>query len=318
MIAALAARSDGTIRSEDAETRVFLGAIPVARTLEAAEMTKALAGRRCAVLADGGVVACGTVSPEEAFISFSSACFVCYVKFVADALAAFRRGVSPDANERRILALAFDPSHRLPSVAPALMRGPLEDEISARSAMVEAGRATVQLGLVGACFGNVSCLAEGLLHISRTGASLDELEAGIVSVPLDGSGSAGKTASSDLIAHFRILERTGARAVLHGHPRHAVIASLDCDHDDCLGRGACHLRCDAERFAAGAPIVSGEAGTGPHGSCNTVSGALIGHPAAILYGHGVFATGAVDFNDALQSLIDVERACFDEIAGRLL
>jgi hypothetical protein len=64
--------------------------------------------------------------------------------------------------------------------------------------------------------------------------------------------------------------------------------------------------------------VPGEIGAGAHGLCHTVPGALAGHRAAIVYGHGVFTAGAVDFTDALQSLVDVERACFDDIAGRLL
>ena len=318
MIALLAARSDGHIRPEDHEKRAFLHEIPVARSFEAAEFAKALAGHKAAVLADGGAVACGTESPEVAFTSFSSVCFVCYVKFVADALAAGRRGVPPTAEERRVLALALDPSRRPTDNAPVLARGPFEDGISARAAVVEAGRATVKLGLVDACFGNVSYAAEGLLHISRTGSPLDELEAGIVSVPLDGSGSAGSGASSELATHLHIVQRTRARAVLHGHPRHAVIASLDCDRDDCPGRGSCHLQCEEKRFAGGVPIVPGEAGTGPRGSYNTVPDALGAHAVAIVYGHGAFAAGAVDFNDALQSVVDVERACFDEIAARLL
>ena len=317
MIEALASRSKGAIRPEDSETRTFLHEIPVVRAFDAAEIACALSHRRCAVLADGSVVSHGTVSPEEAFISFSSVLFACYVKYVADALKSLRSGEKKDAETRRLLSVAFDPARRLPDAAPALSRGPFEGEIPARAAVVEAGRTTVALGLVDSHFGNVSYLAKGALHISQTGSSLDELEACIDSVPLDGSSSAGITASSELTAHRRIVEKTHARAVLHGHPRHAVIASLDCDRDDCEGRGSCHLRCAHERFAGSAPIVPGEVGCGPHGLCNTVPFALEKSPAAIVYGHGVFAIGSVDFNDALAHMMDVERACFDDIAERL-
>jgi ribulose-5-phosphate 4-epimerase/fuculose-1-phosphate aldolase len=318
MMALLAARSGGAIRPDDAEARAILREIPVADAADADGLARGRSGHGCVVLADGSAVVIAAATPDEAFVSFSSACFACYVKFVADALAGVRGGAALGAKERRLLALAFDPALRPPEAAPKLARGPFDGERAAREAMVEAGRATVRLGLVGASFGNLSYAAGGRLHISRAGAALDEIEEGVVSVRRDGSGAARSEASSELAVHLGILDRTRASAVLHGHPRHAVIASLDCDRDGCPGRGACHQRCDERRSAAGAPIVPGEEGAGPRGSRHAVPDALVYHPAAIVYGHGVFTTGAIDFTDALQSLVDVERKCFDEIAKRLL
>jgi len=281
MIAALAARSGGRIVPQDAEGRVILVDLPVPRSTGAGDLAEALAGRRAAALADGGLVLADATA-AAAFDAFSSACFACYVKFVVDALAARKRGGSLGAGERRALALALDPSRRPPERAPDLSRGPFADADSARAAVIAAGRATVALGLVGASFGNASYAVGGSLHISETGAPLDELEGRIVSVPLDGSGQAVQKASSELAAHLRIVREAGARAVLHGHPRHAVIASL-------------------------AP-----------GRFQSLPDALADHPVAIAPGHGAFAAGRVDFNEALQALLDVERRCFDEIAGTLI
>jgi hypothetical protein len=295
MIALLAARSDGRIVPKDAEARAILVDLPVARSAGADDLAEALAGRRAAALADGDLVL-ASATAAAAFDALSSACFACYVKLVAEALAAQRSGAPLVAEERRALAIAFGPGRRPELHAPKLARGPFEDAGTARAAVTAAGRATVELGLVGASFGNASYLVGGSLHISETGAPLDELEGRIVSVPLGRPGPGARSASSELPAHMGIVERTGARAVLHGHPRHAVIVSLD--------RGD-----EGEGGAGGAPIVPGRLLSLPE--------ALANHPVAIAHGHGAFATGRIDFDTALQALLDVERACFDEIAGRL-
>jgi ribulose-5-phosphate 4-epimerase/fuculose-1-phosphate aldolase len=95
---------------------------------------------------------------------------------------------------------------------------------------------------------------------------------------------------------------------------------MDCDQDECPERGFCHLRCPRRRLAAGVPIVPGEVGTGRYGLCRTVPPVLQEHPAAIVYGHGVFAAGGEDFNDAFGRLLAIENGCREEyfrrVAGR--
>ncbi len=97
--------------------------------------------------------------------------------------------------------------------------------------MSQAGKQVVADRLVDSFFGNVSYCLNHILYISQTGAALDELDGCIDPVPLDGSTSAGITASSELSAHLEIIARTGCRAILHGHPRFSVILSMDCDPD---------------------------------------------------------------------------------------
>lgn len=316
MIDYLAARADGAIRPRDSETRTFLHDLPVIGELESGAVAAALARRKSAIVPGGGVVTFGTVSPEQAYIHFSSVCFACVVKFWSDCLTAVRSGPL-DREARAVLDRAIPLLDPLPERPPEVMRGPLETEDEACAALFEAGRLTVEHRLVDSYFGNLSYRLGETLYISQTASSLDELEGCIDPCPLDGSSSVGITASSELTAHLRIAEQTGARAILHGHPRFAVALSLDCAELDCELEGQCHTRCDRERFAGGVPVVPGEVGTGKFGLCNTVPPALRGNRGAIVFGHGLFTVGRDDFSDALWNLIDIERACREELLRRL-
>jgi ribulose-5-phosphate 4-epimerase/fuculose-1-phosphate aldolase len=288
----LAGRADGAIFPRDTETRTFFHDLPVASSFSAEAIVEALKERKCVIVPQKGIVTFGTVSPEQAFITFCSVCFAAFVKFFTDYLDAVRRGrVVPDQEEVYRRALAhLDPPLESP---PHLQKGPFAGEDEVLSAVEEAGRATVTGRLVDSYFGNISCLHGKVLYISQTGSSLDELTGYIDAVPLDGSSCAGITASSEFSAHRQIVLYTGRKTVLHGHPRFSVILSMDCDRDDCPERGFCHLRCPSRRFAAGVPVVPGEVGTGRYGLCRTVPPMLQEYPAVIVYGHGVFAAGEI-------------------------
>lgn len=313
----LAARSDGIIRPKDSETRTFLHDLPVTPSFDVEEISASLKKRKSVISAGGHVTTFGTVSPEEAYIAFSSVCFACYVKFLSDCLADARKGrLSNEA--RSLVARTLD--HLTPLFAPVegvLARGPFADEEEVHLEMIRAGRVVVQNELVDSYFGNISYLLDDVLHISQTGSSLDELAGCIDPCPLDGSSSVGITASSELSAHMLIVERTGKRAILHGHPRYAVIISLDCDVEDCPGLGRCHLECARERFVKDVPIVPGEVGTGRWGLCKTVPEAMAGRRGVIVYGHGLFTAGTADFTDAMKSLFEIEQMCRDEYLNRI-
>jgi ribulose-5-phosphate 4-epimerase/fuculose-1-phosphate aldolase len=315
-IAWLAAHTDGTIYPMDTETRTFLHDLPVAPALTAAALVEVLKERKGVILPGGAIVTFGTVSPEQAFVTFCSVCFSCFVKFFGDCLAARRQGGLPKGQEE---ALAHAVAHldTLPPVPPRLRIGPWGTEAEVLAAMAEAGKATVACRLVDSYFGNLSCLSGKTLYISQTGSSLDELEGCIDAVPLDGSSCAGMTASSELSAHRQIVLATGRQVVLHGHPRFSVTLSMDCDRPDCPERGFCHLRCPEQRQAAGTPVVPGEVGTGRYGLCHTVPPVLQGQEGVIVYGHGVFTAGEGDFNGAFARLFAIEQACRQEYFRRI-
>jgi ribulose-5-phosphate 4-epimerase/fuculose-1-phosphate aldolase len=317
VIAHLARNAGGAILPEDCETRTFLHDLPVAAGSDVEATIAILRRRKSAILPGPAVITFGTVSPEQAFVSFCSVLFAATVKLMADALAAARRGTLDDET-RRLAALILDGLPGLPPAPRVEGAGPPADEAAVHRQIAAAGRALVEHGLVDSFFGNLSLLHEGSLHISRSGAALDELEGRIDPCPLDGSRSVGLTASSELGTHLRVVGAGDVTAVLHGHPRFAVALSLDCPAGDCPGRGTCHLRCPRERSAVGVPIVPGEVGGGPHGLVRTVPAALArGGGAAIVHGHGVFTTGRTGFDEALARMFDIERACRAEFARRI-
>lgn len=316
IIAYLACRADGAIQPNDCETRTMMHDLPVVPSFEAASIVRALKQRKSVIIPGRGIVAWGTVSPEQAFIFFSSVCFACFVKFFSDCLADHRAGRLTD-EQRALIDAARPLLDAFPEETPPLMTAPLDSEEAVYRAVIEAGRVTVEHHLVDSFFGNVSYRYGDTLYISQTGSSLDELEGCIDPCPLDGSSCAGITASSELTAHREIVTNTGMDAVLHGHPKFSVILSMDCQKDGCAFVGQCHTRCPEPRFVEDVPIVPGEVGTGPYGLCNTLPPAMQGRRGVIVYGHGLFTVAQNDFNVAFANLMAIERRCRDLYFERL-
>jgi ribulose-5-phosphate 4-epimerase/fuculose-1-phosphate aldolase len=276
--------------------------------------------KRKSVIIDEGstirVVTFGTVSPEQSFVTFSSVCFSSFVLFFSEFLADLQKGTANAAQHEtynKILPLIDVP----PKAPPRLMTGPFTTESQVFDATIEAGKWTVDYGLVDSYFGNISYRLNNTIYISQTGSSLDELAGCIDPCPLDGSSCAGITASSELTAHNEIFLRSKKMSILHGHPKFAVILSMDCDVHDCPQRDQCHIKCSHKRFIKDIPIVPGEVGTGPTGLCNTLPPAIKEHRGAIVWGHGLFTTGTNDFNEAFKQLLEIEDMCKKEYFTRI-
>jgi len=305
-----------SIRPRDAETRTFLHDLPVVRELAAGPLLEKLRIRKSVIVPGRGIVTWGTVSPEQAFIFFSSVCFACFVKFFSDLLEERRQG-GLSSLSRTVLARVLEYLPEYPADVPPLMSGPFGKEEDVYAAVAQAGRLTVENGLVDSFFGNVSLKWRNTLYISQTTSSLDELEGCIVPCPLDGSSCVGITASSELGAHKETLSRTGADAVLHSHPRFSVIMSMDCA-EDCPDRGYCHIRCSWKRGVCGVPVVPGEVGAGPTGLCNTLPAAMEDSNAVIVWGHGLFTRSIGDLNGAFRRLLHIEGECRDLCISMLM
>ncbi len=283
-----ALRRGEPIQPTDCETRTFLHDLPVVYDFSTEKILKELKLRKCVIVTGNNdnitgmgptgpaIVAHGTVSPEQGFVVASSVVFACFVKFFADYLFLLRTCAAPDEMHRiydELLPYLIQPSPDLPD----LIKGPLNTEEDVYAAMVQAGRKTVEYGLVDSYFGNISYCRNNILYISQTGSSLDELEGCIDPVPLDGSSSAGLTASSELTAHLETIARTSTNAILHGHPKFSVILSMDCDPKQkqaCRFSNRCHTHCPEQRSVNQIPIVPGEVGTGPTGLCHTLPSAF--------------------------------------------
>ncbi len=301
----------------DNETRLFLHDLPVACEFSAQALVQGLARRKGLILPGPRLAAVGPFTPEQALVTLSSLCFAAFVLFFSACLEDLRAGRATPAQRAALgRAASFLPPAR--TDLPVLARGPFRDGPAACAAMAQAGRATVDYGLVDSAFGNVSALVDHTVWISETGSSLDRLEGETVACPLDGSSCEGITASSELPAHNAIYAAVPqTRCILHGHPRFAVILSLDCERGDCPERGHCHLRCPEPRSAGGVPIVPGETGSGQWGLGRTLPPALARNNAAIVLGHGLFATGRRDFQEAFAVLLDTENACREEYFRRV-
>ncbi len=319
-LAGRALKSGGTILPRDCETRTFLHDLPVVDRFDLHAVIQALKQRKTVIILENdrdpeffgpAVIAPGTVSPEQGFVHMSSVCFACFVAFFSNYLAGLKLGHhDPEMDHVFDQVLPFL-QKELPAF-PDLVHGPFSREQEVYAAMVQTGRKVVDHGLVDSYFGNISCCWNNTLYISQTGASLDELTGCIDPVPLDGSSTAGITASSELTAHLETIARTGCQTILHGHPRFCVIASMDCDPAQkaaCAFADKCHTHCPVPRHIGSVPIVPGEVGTGPFGLCNTLPRACDTSDSVIVHGHGLFVTGKTDFTRAFSTMAAVETLC---------
>ena len=308
--------ADTVIVPQDTETRTFLHDIPFLRQKDlaqdpAAEIARLLGNRKGVIVEGVGIVAVGAITVEQAFINYSSVFHSTFVKYLQDVLAdgfllpgereafqAFRgewlRTLSADG-------LAFQ------DVLPET-KGGILDEIET------VGRYTVERGLVDSFFGNISARVGELIYISQTAASLDELRGCIDPVPTDNSSTTGITASSELLAHRKIFEQTGARVILHGHPKFSVVMSMLCETRDCPVKD-CWKDCPHVRLLGGTPVVAGEIGAG--GLAKRVPPVIGASGSAIVYGHGVFTLGREGYGEAFAAMVDVENFCREEYFRRL-
>lgn len=304
------------ILPRDSESRMFLRDVPFLRAEEAendpsARIAALLSTRNGGIVEGLGIVAAGPATIEQAYVHYSSVFHATFVKYLEDL---FRRGFLVAGEEEALSG--FRDSWPAPRADEGLSfrRGPLVAPAEVREELAEVGRRTVERGLVDSVFGNISCLAEGLIYISRSGASLDDLRENVVAVPLDASPSAGHAASSELPIHRRIYETGAARAVLHGHPRFTVVLSLLCEENDCAAADWAR-ECDRVQFLVGVPVVGGETGAG--GAATKVPAAVASQGIAVVHGHGVFAAGREGFAEPFRSMAVLENRCRREYFRRL-
>jgi L-fuculose-phosphate aldolase len=145
--------------------------------------------------------------------------------------------------------------------------------------MQEVGRDLYRLALVTSHGGNLSERDGPVMWITGTGTMLGRLEARHISrVRADGSYD-GPPPSSDTILHSTIYALSGAQAVVHAHPRHAIALSFETDRfvpGDFEGR--LHLE--------DVPVVE----AGPR-QVEQIAEGLQSRLVVLLRGHGAYARG---------------------------
>jgi ribulose-5-phosphate 4-epimerase/fuculose-1-phosphate aldolase len=313
---ARAAKDDSFILPQDTETRTFLHDIPFLRKEDLAEDPSAqiakLLGNRKGVIVEGvGIVAVGAITVEQAYINYSSVFHSTFVKYLQDLL---RDGFLLPGEREAFEAFRSDWLKTLTADGLSFTEQLSGDKEEILAEIERVGRYTVERGLVDSFFGNVSARVGDLIYISQTAASLDELRGCIDPVPSDNSSTTGITASSELLAHRRIFEQTGAKVILHGHPKFAVVMSMLCEKGGCSIKD-CWKDCPEVRDLGGTPVVAGEIGAG--GLAKRVPPVIGATGSAIVYGHGVFCIGRDDFREAFSAMVQVEQFCRDDYFRRL-
>jgi len=311
-----AACHEQEIVPRDTETRTFLHDIPIVRKSELAsdptEAIAALLGHRKGIVIEGiGIIAAGSLTVEQAYIYWSSVFHSTYIKYLEDLL---EDGFMLPGEEAAFKHFRHELMSPLSSKGLEFLQGPFLEKNVILEEMARVGRYTVQRGLVDSFFGNISYSNNNLVYISQTASSLNELPGCIDPVPFENSSTVGITASSELVAHRAIFETSGCRAILHGHPRFAVIMSMICDEKETCNVKDCWRDCSKVRFLGNTPVVAGEIGAG--GIARNVPPVISGSGSAIVYGHGVFSIGMTDFREAFQGLVDVENWCRAEYFRR--
>jgi ribulose-5-phosphate 4-epimerase/fuculose-1-phosphate aldolase len=305
-----------TFIPRDTETRTFLHDIPFLRCSELGDRPDAviagLLGSRKGIFIEGiGIIATGALTVEQAYINWSSVFHSTFIKYLEDVLQdGFMLPGEPEAFER------FRTDWLLPLTIDGLQfrQGPIAEKRDILDEISRVGQYTVQRGLVDSFFGNISYSNGDLIYISQTASSLDELAGCIDPVPFENTSTVAITASSELVAHRSIFELTGCHAILHGHPRFAVVMSMQCEEQGQCGITDCWKDCSRVRLMGGTPVVAGEIGAG--GIAKSVPPVIDASGRAIVYGHGVFTIGRSDFREAFQALVAVENWCRAEYFRR--
>jgi len=158
------------------------------------------------------------------------------------------------------------------------------------------GRRLFQEGLLGGNFGNLSLRVKGGFEITATGAFLDE-PGDLVFVSDEGVATPG--ASSEYRVHSAVYEVTGAEAIVHAHPAHAVAASL-------ISEKIIPVDSEGMMLCPVIPVAEGEPGT--EDLARNVAEALKDAPVAVARGHGTFARGS-SLEEAYLLTSIAEHAC---------
>jgi L-fuculose-phosphate aldolase len=133
--------------------------------------------------------------------------------------------------------------------------------------------------------GNISVRIGDRLVITRRGAQLGALRPGdLVETGVDTDDSGIAMASSEIVVHRAIYQRTNAQAILHTHPPHGLVLSLELDE-------IIPMESEGSYLLHRVPVVTAEKTIGSDESAQVVSRALGEYKLCMLRGHGLFATG---------------------------
>ena len=147
------------------------------------------------------------------------------------------------------------------------------------------GRDIFVTGMTSSHGGNMSVRVGDKIIIKRRGAQFGRLKrTDFVETSFKGKDSGIIRASTELIVHRAIYEKTAALAVVHAHPRTAIVLSLSRDEIIPIDNEGSYL-------LRKIPVVTVELASGSQEMADKVSDALQGYKVVMQRGHGCFAIG---------------------------
>ena len=166
------------------------------------------------------------------------------------------------------------------------------------------GRDIFITGMTSSHGGNMSVRVGDKIIIKRRGAQLGRLkQTDFVETSFKGKDSGIIRASTELIVHRAIYEKTSALAVVHAHPRTAIVLSLCRDEIIPIDNEGSYL-------LRKIPVVTVELASGSQEMADKVSEGLQGYKVIMQRGHGCFAVGqtleeAYAWVSALEEVSDI-------------
>jgi L-fuculose-phosphate aldolase len=166
----------------------------------------------------------------------------------------------------------------------------------------DVGRDIYVGGMTSTHGGNLSVRVGKKIIIKRRGAQLGRLKpSDFVTTVLYGEDSGLTRASSELIVHRAIYQKTNALAIVHCHPPTGVALSLTRDEIIPVDNECSYL---LHRV----PVLSAEFSSGSPEMAEMTSDALRRYKLIMLRGHGIFAIGQT-LDEALQWTSAFEMGC---------
>lgn len=166
-------------------------------------------------------------------------------------------------------------------------------------------------GLTSSHGGNMSVRVGNKIIIKRRGAQLGRLTPeDFVTTSLHGKDSGLMRASTELIVHRTIYLKTSALAIVHCHPRTAIVLSMSREEIIPIDNEGSYLLHKI-------PVVSAEYASGSQEMADAVTEALQRYKVIMLRGHGCFANGQT-LEEAFHWCSTLEEVCDIILESKLL
>jgi L-fuculose-phosphate aldolase len=173
------------------------------------------------------------------------------------------------------------------------------------------GRDIYLAGLTSSHGGNMSVRLGNRIVIKRRGAQLGRLKPeDLVVTRLDGKDSGITRASTELIVHRTTYLQTSALAIIHCHPRTAIVLSLSRDEIIPVDNEGSYLLHKI-------PVVAAEYASGSQEVADLVAATLRAYKVMLVRGHGAFAIGQT-LEEAFHWVSCLEEACDIILEAKLM